>query len=277
MVALMRVVLSVSGLTVVTMVPAGPEHFASGVSIALIAFTLYSIGVWLLELKGHAAFRAVSDWGHWIDVGWFTLLIALSRGTVSIFFWYFFPILVASFRWGFVPGIRVVAVSTILFTTVGLSLSPPIPELERQRFLIRPIYFITVGYLMAYWGGAEVRLRRRMALLQEIGTVSNPRFGVDRTLGVIMNRLILFYGRTAARSSRPIRSPARRACGARVERARRSRSGRARSLPKWPSSFCGRRESRASSTAWPEKRSGRGCAESAAPSISWIRQRLRPS
>jgi len=193
MVALMRVVLSVSGLTVVTLVPAGPEHFASAVSIALIFFAIYSIGVWLLELKGHSAIRAVSDWGHWIDVGWFTLLIALSCGTVSIFFWYFFPILVASFRWGFVSGIRVVAVSTILFTTVGLSLSPPIPDLERQRFLIRPIYFITVGYLMAYWGGAEVRLRRRMALLQEIGTVSNPRFGVDRTLGVIMNRLILFY------------------------------------------------------------------------------------
>src|SRR4029453_1482057 len=97
------------------------------------------------------------------------------------------------FRWGFWPGIRVVAVSTLLFTTVGLWSAPPGDEVEQQRFLIRPIYFITVGYMMAYWGGAEVRLRKRRALLQEVGAISNPRFGVDRTLGVIMNRLIHFY------------------------------------------------------------------------------------
>src|SRR5207249_2596491 len=67
-------------------------------------------------------------------------------------------------------------------------------ELEQQRFLIRPIYFLTIGYMMAYWGGSEVRLRRRIALLQDVGAISNPRFGVDRTLGVIMNRLIVFFG-----------------------------------------------------------------------------------
>ena len=193
MVALMRVVLSVSGLTVVTLVPAGPEHFTSPVSLALVAYAVYSIAVWVFELKGVAPLRGLADWGHWIDVVCFTILIGLRRGPISLFFWFFFPILVASFRWGFWSGIRVVAVSTVLFTTVGLLSAPPGDEVERQRFLIRPIYFITVGYMMAYWGGAEVRLRKGMALLQEVGAISNPRFGVDRTLGVIMNRLIHFY------------------------------------------------------------------------------------
>src|SRR5262245_3243798 len=153
MVALMRVVLAVSGLAVVTLVPAGPEHLSSPVSLALVAYGIYSIAVWVLEIKRLAPFRGLSDWGHWIDVACFTILIALSRGTVSIFFWYFFPILVASFRWGFWSGIRVVAISTILFSTVGFLSAPPVPEVEQQRFLIRPIYFITVGYMMAYWGG----------------------------------------------------------------------------------------------------------------------------
>src|SRR5262249_24983309 len=193
MVALMRVVLSVSGLTVVTLVPAGPEHFTSPVSLALVAYAVYSIAVWVCELKGVAPVRGLTDWAHWIDVACFTVLIALSRGSVSIFFWFFFPILVASFRWGFLSGIRVVAVSTVLFTFVGLWAAWTGPEVERQRFLIRPISFIPVGYMMAYWGGAEVRLRKRMALFKEVGAISNPRFGVDRTLGVIMNRLIHFY------------------------------------------------------------------------------------
>jgi hypothetical protein len=97
MVALMRVVLSVSGLAVVTLVPAGPEHLTSPVSLALVAYAVYSIAVWVFDVKGIAPTRALSDWGHWIDVVFYTSLIALSRGTVSIFFWYFFPILVASF------------------------------------------------------------------------------------------------------------------------------------------------------------------------------------
>jgi hypothetical protein len=159
MVALMRTVLSVSGLLVVTLVPAGSERFDSPQSLALVVYAIYSLVVWVCELKGVRLFRPLQDWGHWIDVGFYTLLIILNRGTVSIVFWYFFPILVASFRWGFWSGIRVVTVSTILFSAVTFVAAPPGSEIDQQRFLIRPIYFLTIGYMMSYWGGSEVRLR----------------------------------------------------------------------------------------------------------------------
>jgi signal transduction histidine kinase len=49
------------------------------------------------------------------------------------------------------------------------------------------------GYMMAYLGGHELQLRSRLALLKEVSLIANPRFGINRTIGVIMERLRAFY------------------------------------------------------------------------------------
>jgi signal transduction histidine kinase len=51
---------------------------------------------------------------------------------------------------------------------------------------------------MAYWGGAEINLKRRLALLKEINVLSNPRFGVTQTIVTIMKRVRAFYNAGAA-------------------------------------------------------------------------------
>lgn len=74
-----------------------------------------------------------------MDVGWYTLLIALSSGTNSVFFFgFYFAILVASFRWGFAAGLRVTLASAALFTTVGFVTAPAAPVFQLHRFLPRP-------------------------------------------------------------------------------------------------------------------------------------------
>ena len=51
--------------------------------------------------------------------------------------------------------------------------------------------------MMAYWGGYEITLKRRLALLKAVNTLANPRFGVDRTTGWLMERLRSFYAADA--------------------------------------------------------------------------------
>jgi signal transduction histidine kinase len=46
---------------------------------------------------------------------------------------------------------------------------------------------------MAYWGGSETTHKRRLALLKDVSRSSNPRFGVDQTIGSIMKKLREFY------------------------------------------------------------------------------------
>ncbi len=76
---------------------------------ALGLYTVYSTMLYLASGRRGVAqplrflpavlIRQFSGRMYWADVAWFTLLIALSSGTNSIFFFgFFFAILVASFR-----------------------------------------------------------------------------------------------------------------------------------------------------------------------------------
>jgi len=194
LVAISRLILAGSGLLIVFLIPDEPNRFVLATYASLVAYTVYGAALLLLLNSDGRWSRFFFERGHWIDVGCYTVLITLSSGTNSTFFFgYLFCIIVASFRWGFASGIRVAVASTLLFTFFGYLSSPPPPEFEAQRFLIRPIYLMVLGYMLASWGEHEIELRRRLRFLKDVSTVSNPRFGIDQTLGVLMHRLMNLY------------------------------------------------------------------------------------
>jgi hypothetical protein len=68
-------------------------------------------------------------------VAWYLVLIALSNGTSSIFFFFFlFSILVAAFRSGFGAGLRITVASAVLFSIIGYSTASPGQEFELTAF-----------------------------------------------------------------------------------------------------------------------------------------------
>jgi signal transduction histidine kinase len=193
-IAVMRLVLAASALLIIFIDPTQPNHFVTITYLTLVLYTLYSAVLYTLALRNSPILKSIYAWAHWADVAWYILLIGLSSGTSSIFFFgFFFAILVASFRWGFASGLRVTIVSVLLSTVVGLATAPPGPDFELARSMIRPTYLLVLGYMMAYWGGFEIALKRRLALLREVMALSNPRFGVDRTIGLLIERLRTFY------------------------------------------------------------------------------------
>jgi signal transduction histidine kinase len=196
--AMMRLVLALSALLITYIDPSAPNRLVEVTHATLSLYTVYSVALYIIVQRHDALEASISRWSHWVDVGWYVVFIALSGGTSSIFFFFFFfAILVASFRWGFRSGLRVVVASAILFTAVGYAAAPEGPNFELNRFLLRPIYLFVFGYMMAYWGGYEITLKRRLALLKAINTLANPRFGVDRTTGWLMERLRSFYAADA--------------------------------------------------------------------------------
>ena len=194
-IALTRGLMSTAGLLIVTLTPlqmATPMAVAAGV---FALYTLYAVVFYAAQASGAPWTEAVRAREHWLDVAWYTLIISLTEGTESIFFsGYYFPIVIASFRWGFAAGMRVTMACAALFITLGYVAAPPPPEFEVQHMLVRPIFLLLIGYVVASRGGYELRLRERMRFLKDIGTMSNPRFGVDRTIGILMHRLMRLYG-----------------------------------------------------------------------------------
>lgn len=185
-----RFVLALSGLIIIYIDPSEPDRLVNITYTALALYTAYSAFVYFLSRKRQSGFRRIPF--YWIDVAWYLVLISLSSGTNSLFFFFFFfAILVASFRSGYRSGLEVTIVSATLFVTIGyFTTATPI---EPNRFLLRPVCLASIGYLMAYWGGSETTHKRRLALLRDVSRSSNPRFGVDQTIGSIMRKLREFY------------------------------------------------------------------------------------
>jgi signal transduction histidine kinase len=132
---------------------------------------------------------------YWADVSWAALLTGFSDDSSTAVL-FIFPILIASFQWGFLAALRITIVAAQLLVAIGflkeLGEIPKLPEILPQ-----PIYLLVFGYLVACWGDREITSKRRLVLLKELTRLSNPRFGIDRMIGTMMERLRAFHNAEA--------------------------------------------------------------------------------
>jgi len=178
----LRLVVAFAGLVIYLADPS--EHparrpFAFAV---LLAFVAWGVAMYLLAARRVRTLPSAAL--PWADLGWVTLLVAVSQGTSGIFYpLYLFVILCASFGQGFRAGMAVTIASVVSFAAIGALTAPRGSVVALHFFVVRPLYLLVLGYLTAVWGGHEVRSRARLALLREVTTLSNPRFGIGRTVG----------------------------------------------------------------------------------------------
>ena len=193
----MRLMLAAAALLVVLIDPSEPARYVNLTYIALALYTIYSGAILLLSIRRSDLIPARHM--HWFDMVWYLALIALSNGTSSMFFgFFFFAILVASFGWGYTAGLQLTIVSAILFLLVGILSASEGPAWELNRLLLRPIQLLILGFLISRWGGFKINLRNRLQLLKDVTVLSNSRFGIDRTINAILERLRSFYDADSA-------------------------------------------------------------------------------
>jgi signal transduction histidine kinase len=192
MIAVMRCILSFSGLVIAYVDPTQPAIFS-----ALTYSSLIIYGVWSAVLAIMAFLRdpaaAPPRHTHWGDVLFCAYLVTLTQGTNSLFFSFFlFAILSASFSRGYKEGLLVTGASVILFILASLWFEPG-AKFGFDQTLVRPIYLFTLGYMISYWGGHEITQRLRMKMLQEVNSQSNPRYGYDHAIRANLERILNFF------------------------------------------------------------------------------------
>ncbi|HEX4946455.1 MAG TPA: histidine kinase [Blastocatellia bacterium] len=189
-----RLILSLAALLIIWLDPAEPDKHVAATYLTLTLYVIYSAILYLLARGQVVKAKMLRPWLHWVDVGWYTLLISLSTGTNSLFFYgFYFAILVSSFRRGFISGFGTAIASAVIFTIVGVAIRYESGNFELNRFLIRPVALLVIGYMIAYWGGAEINLKKHLAFLREITRLSNPRLGSDHLLTTFLKQLRAFY------------------------------------------------------------------------------------
>lgn len=184
MLVMLRCLLAFSAFAIVA-APSGSGRPSALLYGSLAVYCTFSVIVALLWRQRN--WPAMPRPLHWIDALFYALLIALSGSTENYFFLFFFyPILVSSFSWGFREGVLVTLVCTILFASVGLIA-------DQNSTLIPACGLLLFGYVISYLGVYEHLLRNRMALLKEINNPWHPRFGVDHVNITNLERLLDFY------------------------------------------------------------------------------------
>jgi len=189
MIATARLALAAAALIIMYVDLAESERY---VTVAVALYTVYSALLYVLWLRGRRPVAATIE--HLADVGWSVVLMALSNGANRIFFasFFFFATLVAAFHWGCARRLRMTVGWILLLMVFGFATGLE-PGADFHRYLRRPIYLLMLGYMMACWGDSEVGHRRRLALLKDVTSLSNPRFGVERTIDSLTERLRAFY------------------------------------------------------------------------------------
>src|SRR5258705_9034378 len=111
-ISVIRVILALSALLVVYVDPSDSHRFLGITYFFLAGYVVYSVALWVMAVRHSPTFPIRNL--HWLDVGWYVPLIALSNGTNSIFlFYFFFAILLASFRLRFGSGMRATLLSAL--------------------------------------------------------------------------------------------------------------------------------------------------------------------
>lgn len=188
--AALRVTLAAGSLLIIYLDPAEPDRYVHVTYYMLLAYLGYSIAVYVFARRRINFSQKIMQGVLWLDIACYSFLISLSSGTNNLFsFFYLFAIIVASSRGGLKLGVWATVVSVVLFALADFSINPPA---DLNNFLIRRLAMTVLGCILAYWGGAELELKRRLALLKQLTFTANPRFGVDRTIGHALQRILEF-------------------------------------------------------------------------------------
>jgi signal transduction histidine kinase len=131
----------------------------------------------------------------WLDISWAVALMVFIRSERGGLFLAFavFALLIAAFQWGLRLRLRTALGSALLFACVGAVVSFARPELDLRDIFVGLTALVALGYLITAFGGRELTVKGRLAFMKEVTRLSNPRFGLDRTIGMFMERLRAFH------------------------------------------------------------------------------------
>lgn len=191
--------LAFSGLVIVYVDSTQPAIFSALTYSSLINYGIWSCVLSIMAFRRDPAAPPPRD-VRWGDVLFCAYLVTLIQGTNSLFFTFFlFAILSASFSRGFQEGLLVTGASVILFILASLWFELG-ATFGFDQSLVRPIYLLTLGYMISYWGH-EITQRRRLKMLQEVNNQSNKRVGYDDAIIINLERILNFLRQEHALSS----------------------------------------------------------------------------
>ena len=195
-IAFCRMLLATATLAVVIVDPKQPSFRADLAYVVLNGYVGYSILLFLLVRAEMLRQEHLGWYSCALDIAWISLISPFTEGGTSPFFLlHVFVISSVSVRWGFRATMLVTIVLALLYPSVFFLASHTIGSEVgfRRVHLIRPIYLLTLAYLIGYLGEHERRSKRKLGFMLELPAVFRRGRPPGRALVRLMRRALAYF------------------------------------------------------------------------------------
>jgi signal transduction histidine kinase len=206
----LRLAFAVLAIIVIQLNPSRVAHYPALSKVILISFLLYSAAaVWMVWKNKYplTSFGAITTA---LDTIWIALIVISTGGTRTPFFFYYsFPVITASLRWGLKGSLPVAGVGVGIYVCVRLTLaaesnSEPIGI---DTIVVRSLYLFVLAGIFGYISEFEQKQNRKLlafsraagqlAALQERHRIMyDLHDGLLQSLATVILRIESFRART---------------------------------------------------------------------------------
>ena len=181
-VAWLRVSFAVVAVLVIQLNPERVARFPILSFISLISFLFYSLVVLYFARRSELASAPVGILTNALDVVWIAVIVFSTGGTRTPFFFYYtFPVITASIRWGLKGSIPVALAGVVLYGIVRLTLAAESLEgpIGIDTLLVRSLYLVVLAGIFGYICQFERNQNQRLLTLSrtagEVATLQERR------------------------------------------------------------------------------------------------------
>jgi signal transduction histidine kinase len=169
-VAWLRVAFAAVAVFVIQLNPERVALFPELSFISLSSFFLYSLVVLYLAWHNKLTSSSLGIVTNSLDVVWIAVIVFSTGGSRTPFFFYYsFPVITASIRWGLKGSLPVALVGVTLYVVVRLSLAAETmgKPVGIDMLLVRSMYLIVLAGIFGYISEFERRQNQRLLTLSK--------------------------------------------------------------------------------------------------------------
>ena len=181
-VAWLRVGFAALAVIVIQLNPERVARFPLLSFFSLSSFLLYSLAVLYLAKKNKLTAPPIDVLTNSVDVVWIAVIVFSTGGTRTPFFFYYsFPVITASLRWGLNGSLPVALVGVIVYGIVRLTLAAESMDspIGIDTLLVRSLYLLLLAGIFGYVSEFERRQNHQLHALSktagEVATLQERR------------------------------------------------------------------------------------------------------
>lgn len=169
-VACLRVAFAVLAIAVIQLNPSRVARFPALSSFSLYSFLIYSLLALYFAWKNRLGSASVGTITTALDVVWLSVIVYSTGGTRTPFFFYYsFPVITASLRWGIKGSIPVAlaGVAGYAFVRITLAAEAEATPIGMDTIVVRGLYIIVLACIFGYISEFERKQNQRLLTLSK--------------------------------------------------------------------------------------------------------------